>query len=301
MVQHALAGGEADGRLVLQLARADREEVLRGLAAREEAPKLRGLDVSLLRCDFDTEIAESVIALCGALAPGGAALRLAHNDIGSGSDCEQRIFDLKAERESRETEKAFYVKKKKDSSAAKDFSVSAQMRRAGEEGIAVALEQLARIDEQLAELELKKEATPWCVLFSKLEAQAVNRLSIIDLGDCGLHATGLGHLVSCLLELEHRGDGEKVSRLVLDGNDLGDKSMSHIAALLRFSGAIEALWLRNVGITETGISQVLSGLVSNKSLVLLDLRDNGLALPDVSKAALGGVRRFNQVAEVLLD
>lgn len=304
MVQESLgrAIGHQDAGPVLQLPRAAREEVLATLATRgEEAAKFRGLDASLLDCDLDAEIAEGVAAFCGALAPGGAALRLAHNDLGSGTDCEQRIFELKAERESRETEKAFYEKKKKESSAQKDFAVSAQMRRAGQEGIDVAASRLAAIDAELAELDVKKERAPWCALFAGLEALQVSRLRVLDLGDCGLHATGMGHLVSCLLELEHRAEGERVSRLVLDGNDLGDMAMGHVATLLRLSGSIEALWLRNVGLTETGVSQVLSGLVSNKSLALLDLRDNGLCSPDVSKAALGGVRRFNKTAEVLLD
>jgi hypothetical protein len=231
------------------LSRATREEALSALAIRGEAPKFRGLDISLLDDDFDAEIAESVVALCGELAPGGAALRLAHNDLGSGSDCEQRIFDLKGEREMRENEKAFHEKKKKESSAVKDFAVSAQMRRAGEEGIAVAVARISAIDAELAELELKKDGTPWCVLFSQLEAQPVNRLRVLDLGDCGLHATGLALLVSCLLELEHRAEGEKVSRLILDGNDLGDMSMGPIASLLRLSAVMETIWLRNVGIT----------------------------------------------------
>jgi len=284
----------------LQLSRATREEALSALAIRGEAPKFRGLDISLLDDDFDAEIAESVVALCGELASGGATLRLAHNDLGSGSDCEQRIFELKEERESRLGEKAFHEKKKKDSSAQKDFAVSAQMRRAGEEGIGVAVARIAAIDTELAELELKKEATPWCVLFSQLEAQPVNRLRILDLGDCGLHATGVQLLTHVLLELEHRAEGEKVSRLRLDGNDLGDDGMGPIATFLRLSSTVEALQLRNVGITDIGVSQVLSGLVANKSVALLDLRNNGLSSLDVCNAALNGVRRFNKTTEVLL-
>jgi len=228
-------------------------------------------------------------------------LSIAHNDLSSGSDCEQRIFELKAEKESREAERAFHQKKKKDSGATKDFAVSAQMRRRAEEGIAEAEQRLLAIAEELAERERRKEGFPWYVLFSNLEAQPVNMVRHLDLSDCGLHATGLALLVSCLLELEHRADGEKVSRLLLDGNDLGDMSMGHIASLIRLSAIVEAVCLRNVGVTETGVSQVLSGLVSNKTLMLLDLRDNGLCSPDVSRAALGGMRRFNKVAEVLLD
>ena len=41
-----------------------------------------------------------------------AQLRLAHVDLGSGTDCEQRMFDLRAERELRNTERAVHVGKK---------------------------------------------------------------------------------------------------------------------------------------------------------------------------------------------
>merc|ERR1712151_874610 len=111
---------------------------------------------------------------------------------------------------------------------------------------------------------------------------------------------GLAFLVRVLLELEQRADGEKVSRLVLDGNDLGDMGMGPVAQLLRLSGALEALFLRNVGLTDQGISQVLSSLVANKLPRLLDLRSNGLCSPEVSQAAMVGVRRFNTTTEVLL-
>jgi len=123
----------------------------------------------------------------------------------------------------------------------------------------------------------------------------------LDLANCGLHATGLKLLVHAVMEVEQRADGEKITEIVLDGNDLGDRSTAAIAGLMKLTSAVQGLQLRNVGITDAGVSQVLSGLVANKSLRLLDLRDNGLASVEVCRAALGGVRRFNGAAEVLLD
>lgn len=46
---------------------------------------------------------------------------------------------------------------------------------------------------------------------------------------------------------------------------------------------------------------MLSGLVTNKSLALLDLRANGLCQPAVSQAAAAGMRRFNSTVNVLLE
>jgi len=146
----------------------------------------------------------------------------------------------------------------------------------------------------------KLPCAPEYVLFSSLETQPVNMVMHLDLSDCGLHATGVQLLTHVLLELEHRAEGEKVSRLRLDGNDLGDGGMGPIATFLRLSSFAEALQLRNVGITDIGISQILSGLVANKSVALLDLRNNGLSSLDVCNAALNGVRRFNKTTEVLL-
>ncbi|CAK9039083.1 Ribonuclease inhibitor (Ribonuclease/angiogenin inhibitor 1) [Durusdinium trenchii] len=133
------------------------------------------------------------------------------------------------------------------------------------------------------------------------DAQPVNRISRLDLGNCGLHATGLDMLQKVLLDLEHRGDGLAVEELVLDGNDFGDAGTVAIASLLRLSSKLRVLRLRNVGITDGGFSQMISAMVSNKSLVLLDLRGNGLCSLENSKIALQGLRRFNTVAEVLLE
>jgi len=288
---------EQDGP-ALQLSGATREQVLCQLEHRE-APCLQRLDLSALNCVLDGGLSESLLSFCG-VCPAGVQLRLAHNDLGSGTDCEQRIFDLKAEREMRESEKAYHQKKKSDSSKEKDFAASAQMRRKAEEGINVTAARLASIDEELEGLERRKAEVPWCQLFSRVEAQSLNTIRCLDLANCGLHATGLVMLTNVMMELENRADGASVSHLVLDGNDLGDIGMGSIATLLRLSKALEVLQVRNVGITDQGVSQVLSGLVSNKSLALLDLRANGLCSPEVGKAAVAGMRRFNRGVEVLM-
>merc|ERR1712060_2125 len=180
----------------------------------------------------------------------GVSLRLAHTELGSGTDCEQRLFDAKAERVQRENEEKFHRKAKSDSSKEKDFSVSAQKRKAAEEGIEIAVDRLVAIDKDLAELDKKKNDFAWYTLFTQMECQNRNMITSLDLSNCGLHATGLTLLTHAMLELEQRGDGERISELALDGNDLGDIGMSAVATLLRMSSNIEVLRLRNVGATE---------------------------------------------------
>jgi len=253
-------------------------------------------------CDFDEELVSALWDCCGRLSSnGGVTLSVAHNDLGSGTDCEQRIFDLKAERVVRESEKAFHEKKRLESSKQKDFAVSAKMRRAATEGKEVAVARIAEIDEALQLLEQRRASAPWYVLFSPLAAQNKNVIRRLDLSNCGLHATGLVLLTDAMLELEHRAEGERISQLALDGNDLGDIAMTSLAGLLRLSSSMQSLQLRNVSLTDVGISQILSALVRNKTLCSLDLRDNGLCSMQVCKAALEGVRRFNTTAEVLLE
>lgn len=287
-------------RPTLQLARATRADALSQLKGQSPF-HYSELDLSLLDFDADSELAGCLFQFCGALPAGGVALRLAHNYLGSGTECEQRIHDLRTEREARESEKAHHEQKKRDASKQKEFSVSAGMRRRAEDGIKVSMERLATIDEELDELGRQKVGAPWYGLFSQFQAQNRNAVRCLDLSNCGLHATGLELLTTALLDVENRADCESVSQLVLDGNDLGDIGMTSLATLLRLSSAMEALMLRNVGITEQGVSKITSSLVTNKTLKLLDLRGNGLCSLDVGKAILAGVRRFNSAVEVVLD
>lgn len=190
---------------------------------------------------------------------------------------------------------------KKKSSSQKDFSVSAKMRREGEEGINVTESRIAAIDEELEILEAKKLLTPWCGLFSNLEKQSRNNVRCLDLTNCGLHATGIVMLTQTILELEHRAGSERIAWLILDGNDLKDISMAALASFIRLTSGLEMLRLRNVGITEQGLSELVAGLVANKSLALLDVRDNGLCAPKVAQEIVSGMRRFNTTAEILID
>lgn len=286
--------------ITLHLARAGREELLSGLNGCSENSPFHCFDISLLSCELDAELVERLLGACSQI-PGGIALRVAHNELGSGTDCEQRIFDCKAERVMRENEEKFHRKKKTDSSKEKDFTASATMRNAADEGTARVLERLQVIDKELGELERRKLDVPWYILFSQLESQNRNGVRCLDLSNCGLHATGLTLLTHSLLELEQRGEGERISELVLDGNDLGDTGMSPLASLLRLTSHLEVLRVRNIGATEEGVSQILSGLVSNKTLALIDLRSNGLCSSEVVKAVVEGVRRFNSRVEILVD
>jgi len=233
---------------------------------------------------------------------GAVSLWLPHVDLGTGTDCEQQIFDLKAEKELRNTEKAIFVNKKSQSAKAKDFAVSAQMRREANEGIEAAEQRLSEIDSQLQKLDEEKNGSLWFLLFSKMQANTLpNCVSRLNLSDCGLHATSLDLLQKVMLDLEHRGDGCAIEELILDGNDLGDGGTVAIASILRLSSKLLVLRLRNIGITDGGFSQLISAVVSNKSLALLDLRGNGLCTLENSKIGVQGLRRFNKVVQVLLE
>jgi len=258
-----------------------------------------GVEVSMLNDNLDTELAGRLLEFCAAV-PGGACLSIVHTDLGSGTDSEQRIFELTNERLSRESEKVFAEKLKRDSSKEKDFSAAAEKRRKGQAGIESAVERLAAIDADLGSLEKVKLETPWYLLFSRLEAVNRNSVRQLDLSNCGLHATGLVMLTKIMLELETRAEGVKISWLILDGNELTDIGMGVLSRFLRLSSNICVLQLRNVGITEQGFSELVAGIVTNRSLRLLDVRSNGLIEKDAARTSISGVQRFNKTAEILL-
>eukprot|EP00929_Paragymnodinium_shiwhaense_P003102 TRINITY_DN103503_c0_g1_i1.p1 TRINITY_DN103503_c0_g1~~TRINITY_DN103503_c0_g1_i1.p1 ORF type:complete len:316 (-),score=80.55 TRINITY_DN103503_c0_g1_i1:145-1092(-) len=288
---------------LLELPGKSRERLLAVLEMMEDGQSSHGgVDISFLPGeDLDSEVVERTLNFCSSVLQHGATLRIAHSDLGSGTTCEQRIFELIAARKLKERELAHWREHKKKSSSQKDFSVSARMRREGEEGINTTEARLVQIDEDLEDLDKKKVLTPWHCLFSGLEKQSRNNVRCLDLSNCGLHATGIVMLTQTILELEHRGGSERLAILILDGNNLQDSSMAALASFLRLTSSLEMLRLRNVGITEQGLSEVVAGLVSNKSLALLDVRDNGLCAPKVSQDIVSGMRRFNSLAEILVD
>lgn len=291
--QEALAGP------MLQLSRLSQPDALRRLDVKE-APRVRGVEVSMLSDDLDVELARGLLDFCAAVPSGGACLSITHTDLGSGTDCEQRLFELNAERHVRESEKVWAEKIKRESSKEKDFAAAAAKRRKGQEGIDSAVERLSVIDADLVELEKQKMQTSWYALFSQIQATNVNSLRELDLSNCGLHATGLGFLTQIMLELENRAEGVKISWLILDGNELTDSGMGVLTSFLRLSKAIEGLQVRNVGITEQGVSELVAGLVTNRSLRLLDVRANGLCSVDAARSAISGVQRFNSTVQILL-
>jgi len=297
------------GRVLQLPSAATKEQVCRFLEeAGSSAEGWHGVDAAMLGCEIDRELADQVLGFCARLPAGACSLRLCHNDLSSGTDLEQRIFDRIAEREARlliawarERDKKFHEQAKRDSAKEKDFAMAAGKRRKAEEGIAVSTSRLAQLDEELADLNLRKKETPWYALFTQMEARPGGSVDRLELSNCCLHATGLVQLTQSLLELEHRGHGQPVSELVLDGNDLGDIAMTALTSYMRLSKHLRYLRIRNVGVTDRGVSQVLSSLVSNKILRLVDLRSNGLASLEVSRAAMVGVERFNKGVEVLLE
>lgn len=267
---------------------------------KHNACNFRGVDLSLFRGNIDEEFIQSLLTFCETLPTGGSSLCMSHIDLGSGTNCEQRIYELVSEKKLRESEQKFHEKKKLDSSKQKEFAAAAQMKRKAQEGIDVTVARLAEINEELAGLEQKKMLTSWYTLFIGLEAFSMNTVRHLDLSDCGLHATGLVLLTNVLLELDNRADGEKITWLALDGNDLGDQSMGCLASFLRLSKVLQALQVRNVGVTEIGVSEAVAGLVGNKTLALLDLRANNLCNSETANAAVKGVQHFNHTAQILL-
>jgi len=284
---------------LLQLSRLGQKDVLSRLDVKE-APNFRGVDVSMLTDDLDIELAGAVLEFCAAVAAGGACLGITHSDLGSGRDDEQRLFELTVERRRRENEKVLAEKLKRDSSKEKDFSAAAAKRRQGQEGIDSANARLTTIDADLTELDRLKLQTPWYLLFSQIQCTPQNAIRELDLSNCGLHATGIGLLTQVLLDLENRAEGVKMSWLILDGNELGDIGMGVLASFLRLSKELEGLQVRNVGITEQGVSELVAGLVTNRSLKLLDVRSNGLCDVENARIAISGVQRFNTSVQILL-
>jgi len=299
MIEYIEDSEEISTKPMLQLSGLACKDVLNSLDIKA-ADKFSGVEVAMLSDDLDIELAEGLLDFCSAVSAGGTCLNVVHTDLGSGTDCEQRLFELIGERSMRETEKTWSEKLKRDSSKEKDFAAAAEKRRKGQAGVEVAVARLAEIDQDMAKLEMQKLQTSWYALFSQIQAVPRNSIKEIDLSNCGLHATGLGFLTTVLLDLENRAEGSKVRWLALDGNDLTDIGMGVLASFLRLSKDIEGLQVRNVGITEQGIANLVSGLVTNRSLRLLDVRQNGLCDLDAAQSAIAGVQRFNPAVEILL-
>lgn len=300
MIEFVGNSQDNDARPLLSLSRVDVKDVLPRLTC-EQPSCFRGVEMSMLDDSLDAVLVNALLDFCAAVPEGSACLSITHSDLGSGTECEQRLLELIAERAVRENEKVWAEKTKRDSSKEKDFSVAAAKRRKGQEGIDSAEERLTAIDSELADLEKQKMKTPWYLLFSQLQARHVNAVRELDLSNCGLHATGLAYLTQIMLELENRAEGVKVSQLVLDGNDLTDAGMGVLASFLRLTRSLEVLQLRNVGITEQGVSELVAGLVTNRSLRLLDVRSNGLCEMNAAKSAVSGVQRFNSAVRILLS
>merc|ERR1711862_174166 len=95
----------------------------------QKAHEYSGIDVSMLSFELDGESVHAMFeftakifkdakadgTLYGIGPYGGVSLRIAHSDISSGTEMEQRIYDLKKQRLLRDEELAHWTKMKKDS------------------------------------------------------------------------------------------------------------------------------------------------------------------------------------------
>lgn len=299
MIEYVGDAQEKTAAPMLELSHLTCKEVLNRLNSKN-APSYSGVEVAMLGDDLDIDMARALLDFCAGVPARAACLSITHSDLGSGTECEQRLFELAAERKIRESEKSWAEKVKRDSSKEKDFAAAAEKRRKGQAGIDAANERLTAIDADLDELEKQKLQTPWYALFSEMQATNFSAVRELDLSNCGLHATGLSFLTSAMLDFENRAEGERISWLTLDGNELSDQGMGVLASFLRLSKSIEGLQVRNVGITEQGVSELVAGLVTNRSLRLLDVRNNGLCAIDAARSAISGVQRFNSNVQILL-
>lgn len=280
---------------MLRVAGPSRDDVLTEL--KSTGGVAGGLSLAALRDKLDADLAMAIFNFCDSCFE-GITLDLSHQDLSSGTESEDRIFKLRAEKVILESTKKKEEQKKLDSSKEKDFAVAASKKRDAVAEIERCTTRLAEIAEQMGILEEHMKQMPWWVLCMRWEAVSMNTITHLDLSDCCLHSTAVKQLVGTLLELEQRGDGAKVTQLKLDGNNLGDLGMAPLTELLRLTKDLEALHVRNVGITDQGLSELIAGLVKNKTLLLLDIRSNGLCSPEVGLMALSGVKHFNKKVEI---
>lgn len=280
---------------MLRVAGPSRDDVLAELRGADGSGD--GLSLAALHDKLDVDLAMAIFNYCDSCFQ-GITLDLSHQDLSSGTDRELRIFQLRGEKVILDDTKTKEEQKKRDSSKEKDFAVAASKKRDAQAEIDRCTTRLAEIAEEMGILEGHMKEMPWWFLCMRWEAVSMNTIKHLDLSDCCLHSTSVKQLVGTILDLEHRGDGAKVTQLKLDGNNLGDIGMAPLTEFLRLTSHLEALHVRNVGITEQGLSELVAGLVKNQTLLLLDVRSNGLCSPDVGLMALSGVKHFNKKVEI---
>lgn len=138
----------------------------------------------------------------------------------------------------------------------------------------------------------------WFVLLTSLQEASANRVQKLQLNDCCLGACAMTTLVNVLLTFEQTPSCLPVRSLSLDGNDLRDEAMEPTVQLMKLSDSLTFLSLRNVGIGDVGVSVLLSGLVKNEVLEVLDIQSNGKVTPATGTAAVGGMRQFNKRVQI---
>ncbi|XP_072892521.1 NACHT, LRR and PYD domains-containing protein 12-like [Hemitrygon akajei] len=90
----------------------------------------------------------------------------------------------------------------------------------------------------------------------------------LDLGNCHIQCEGIQRLGPGL---------HKCQELRLGGNDLGDSGVKLVSAALgKPECKIQKLWLRGVGLTDSGAEDLVSALSTNPLLTGLDLISNSL-------------------------
>lgn len=214
------------------------------------------------------------------------SLNVSHNDLGSaGGQLEENIL---LEQWNTVNARAL-IKEGKElvskSHKEKDFAVGAAKKREGQAHVDRGTEELKAAEDKLEEMGKQLRETQWSKIIS------AGLPSKVEANNCGLLAANLQLLL--------REDViSRLTSLSLDGNYFGDLGAQQIAEFMRKADKLEELSVRNTGLTDEGISIIIAPLVSNKTLRLLDLRQNMLTT-SVSEAAIKGMQHFNKTTKVL--
>ncbi|XP_072892029.1 ribonuclease inhibitor-like [Hemitrygon akajei] len=121
------------------------------------------------------------------------------------------------------------------------------------------------------DLSLNKLGDPGVKLVSAALRNPECKIQKLWLDNVGLTDSGAEDLVSAL------STNPSLTKLDLSYNELGDSGVKLVSEALRNPECkIQTLWLRDVGLTDSGAEDLVSALSTNPSLTDLDLRSNSL-------------------------
>ncbi|XP_051865130.1 uncharacterized protein LOC127566655 [Pristis pectinata] len=115
----------------------------------------------------------------------------------------------------------------------------------------------------------------------------------LDLDNCHIESEGLQRLVPVL---------HKCWELRLGSNKLGDSGVKLVSAALRVQECkIQRLWLRDIGLTDSGAEDLASALGTNKSLMEIHLSGNKLGISAVKLVSAALRNPLCRIQQLELD